>query len=138
MALGSWIVDKWRPATLGERGEEMAARFLRRQGFRIVARRNRARYGEIDLIAVEGRTVVFVEVKTRRSERMGSPAVAVDAVRRRRMTRAAIAFLKGHELLGRPSRFDVVEVVWPDEREWPVVRHHQNAFPAYGEGQFYR
>ena len=136
--MSQWLAERFRPLTLGERGEMLAARFLRRQGCRIIARRRRIRYGEVDLIAVDGRTVVFVEVKTRRHERMGAPALAVDATRRRRLTRAALAFLKAHNLLNSPARFDVVEVIWPLDREQPEIRHHQSAFAAEGRGQFFR
>ena len=63
---------------------------------------------------------------------------AVDALRRRRMSSAAIAFLKAHSLLGYPARFDIVEVVWPLAARCPEIRHHPNAFPAEGHGQFFR
>ena len=67
-----------KPRSLGQRGEDAAAKFLRKLGYIIVARGHRDRIGEIDLIAVEGRTVVFVEVKTRSSQDAGHPAEAVD------------------------------------------------------------
>jgi putative endonuclease len=89
-------------------------------------------------VAVDGRTVVFVEVKTRRSETGPRPALAVDDLRRRRMTRAATAFLKSHGLLDYPARFDIIEVLWPSGERWPQIYHHPNAFPAEGRGQFFR
>jgi putative endonuclease len=134
-----WFAERLRPLSLGEQGERHAARYLRRHcKYRIVATRRRLRYGEFDVIAVDGRTVVFVEVKTRRSETGPRPALAVDDLRRRRMTRAATAFLKSHGLLEYPARFDIVEVVWPIEQRRPQIQHHQNAFPAEGRGQFFR
>jgi putative endonuclease len=138
MSLKTWLVHRFRSLSFGERGERCAVRFLRRQGYRIVATRRRMRYGEIDIVAVDGKTVVFVEVKTRRTDVGVTPAQAVDALRRRRMTRAALAFLKAHSLLDYPSRFDIVEVVWPDGARRPEIRHHPNAFPAEGRGQFFR
>jgi putative endonuclease len=111
---------------------------LRRKRYRIVARRHASQYGEFDLIAVDRATVVFVEVKTRRAETMGTPAEAVDQHRRQRMTRAAIAYLKSHSLLEHPCRFDIVEVVWPVDVRRPTIRHHQSAFEAEGRGQFFR
>jgi putative endonuclease len=138
MSLTTWFADRFRPLSLGENGERQAVRFLRRLGYRIVATRRRMRYGEIDIVAVDGQTVVFVEVKTRRTDVGITPAQAVDALRRRRMTRAALAFLKAHSLLGYPSRLDIVEVVWPAGAKRPEIRHHQNAFPAEGRGQFFR
>lgn len=138
MSIKQWIAEQWRAPSLGERGERHAARFLRRKRYHIVAARQRSRYCELDLIAVDGRTVVFVEVKTRRSVAAGRPALAIDLARRQRMTRAANAFLKSHGLLQYPARFDVVEVVWPLDARRPTISHHENAFPAEGRGQFFR
>ncbi len=138
MSLRSFLTERLRAPTLGERGERRAARHLRRLGYKIVATRHRLRYGEIDVVAVDGQTVVFVEVKTRRTEAGIRPADAIDHVRRRRMTRAATAFLKSHNLLAYAARFDIVEVVWPIDARRPTIRHHQYAFPAEGRGQFFR
>ena len=80
------------PSTLGERGEAVAARYLRRKGYTIVARQAREGFGELDLVAVDRGVVVFVEVKTRRSDSAGHPAEAVDLNKQRRLTRAALAF----------------------------------------------
>ena len=138
MQLLSRLAEYFRPRSLGERGEAVAARFLRRQGYRIVAARSRSRYGELDLVAVDGKTVVFVEVKTRRSLAHGRPALAVDRQRRERLVRAGLAFLKSRGLLGYASRFDIVEVVWPHDQRRPEITHHRNAFQASSQGQFFR
>src|SRR4051812_21291586 len=90
---------------LGDRGERVAARHLRRQGLGIILRGYRTPLGEIDLIARDGPTLVFVEVKARRQ---GEPAEAVTPEKQRRLTLAALEFLKRHGLLEQPSRFDVV------------------------------
>ena len=137
MSLQTWFRQRFEPLTLGERGERQAARYLRRQGYKILFMRHRQRYGEFDVLAVEGKTIVFVEVKTRRSEDQGRPAEAVDTHRQARLTRAALAFLKSHHLLEYASRFDVVEVIWPDNRRRPTIRQIKNAFPAVGRGQFF-
>ena len=138
MSWSDWLRQPFQqPSTLGERGERQAAKHLRRLGYRIVASRHRRQYGEIDLIAVEDQTVVFVEVKTRRTDRLGRPAEAVDATRRSRLTRAALAFLKSHGLLEYPSRFDVIEVVWPPADRRPAIQHIRDAFPAVGNRQFF-
>jgi putative endonuclease len=133
----SWLRSLLRPKPLGERGELVAARFLKRAGYRIATTRLKQRYGEIDIIAVEGHTVVFVEVKTRRLDLTTQPAEAVDEVRQRRLTRAALAFLKYHGLLEYPSRFDVIEIVWAADAAEPKIRHLVDAFPAVGTGQMY-
>jgi len=125
------------PLALGEQGERAAASYLKRLGYKIVFTRHRRRYGEIDIIAVDDKTVVFVEVKTRRNASQGRPANAVDFHRQSRLTRAALAFLKSHGLLQHASRFDVVEVIWPEGQKRPQIRHLPNAFPAVGHGQLY-
>lgn len=137
MTLRSWLEERLREPTLGERGERAAAKYLRRLGYALIATRRRHRYGEIDIIAVDGRTVVFVEVKTRRNELLGRPAEAIDATRQGRLTRAALAFLKSHGLLEYACRFDVVEVIWPEDQRRPTIRHLIDAFPAVGKRQFY-
>ncbi|MEQ8210277.1 MAG: YraN family protein [Lacipirellulaceae bacterium] len=148
-SIREWLSKRTRPVSLGghlslgQRGERAAAKYLRKQGYKIVATRERIRFGEIDIIAVEGtkkvgRTLVFIEVKTRRRADQGRPAEAVDLTRRSRMTRAALAFQKGHGLLETPSRFDVIEVIWPKESAQPEITHLKNAFEAEGHGQMYR
>ncbi|HEU4402869.1 MAG TPA: YraN family protein [Candidatus Polarisedimenticolia bacterium] len=96
---------------LGRRGEAAAARHLEALGLRILARGVRTRAGEIDLVAEEGGTLVFVEVKTRSSLAWGRPSEAVDRRKRERLTRAAAVFLIGLDGPEPPCRFDVAEVV---------------------------
>ena len=122
---------------LGRRGEQAAARFLKKHGFKIVARGARSRLGELDLVAVDGRTVVFVEVKTWRRARDDSPADAVGPGKQDRLTRAALTFLKAHGLLENASRFDVVSVTWPKHARRPSIEHFPNAFQPRGQGQFF-
>lgn len=132
----SSAVYRWRKScSFGERGEAAAARYLKRRGFQIVGRRERDRLGELDLVAVENRTVVFVEVKTRRR---GSPAEAVHGEKQRRLTRAALGYLKRHNLLECRARFDVVTVVWPENTLRPTIRHIRHAFDAHGKWQMHR
>ncbi|HEX5444470.1 MAG TPA: YraN family protein [Pirellulales bacterium] len=121
-----------RGRSLGERGEALAARWLRRHGCQIIARRCRGHLGEIDLVAVEKRTVVFVEVKTRQSQDAGHPGDAVDVPKQRRLTRLAVAYLRKHDLLEYPARFDVVAVTWPHRRHKPIIEHFPRAFEAVG------
>lgn len=132
-----WLNRLFPKKTLGQRGEAAAARFLRRRGYKIVARGDRKGPGELDLVAVEGRTVVFVEVKTRQSEDHGHPAEAVGPAKQRRLTRLAVTFLKRHGLLEYPSRFDVVAITWPAGQRRPKIEHFKDAFEAVGQGEFY-
>jgi putative endonuclease len=117
MTSSAWRVAEGRPGSAppdrGRRGEEAAARRLEALGFRILERRFRTRAGEIDLVAEEGGTLVFIEVKARASLAGGRPSEAVDHRKRERLRRAAAVYLV---LRGRPDcpcRFDVVEVLDP-------------------------
>lgn len=124
--------------SLGGQGERYAAWRLRWRGYRIVAQGERSRYGEIDIIAVHRRTVVFVEVKTRRSNRSGAPAEAVGPEKQRRIASSALAFLKAHGLLEHPARFDVVAMVWPAGAARPTsYQHIKDAFSPAGIGQYF-
>lgn len=117
--------NRLRP--VGAAGEEIAAAFLQGLGYGILARNYRKRFGEIDIIAEDGATLVFVEVKTRSSSAFGSPLEAVDARKQRRMARAALDYLSTRKLHGRPARFDVVAVrLQPQGR--PLIEHVRNAF----------
>ena len=95
---------------LGRKGEAVAEARMRREGYRILERNYRNAYGEIDLIAVEGETLVFVEVKSRRTGTYGPPEMAVDRKKQRRISRAALGYLTARGGASRPCRFDVVSV----------------------------
>lgn len=127
----------WLAGWLGNEGEREAARFLRRQGFRILARSYRTPLGEIDLIAADGTTTVFVEVKTRRSSQAGQPFEAVDRLKQLQLTKLALAYLKSKGWLEQPARFDVVSIVWSESGAAPEITHYRNAFEAVGWGQLY-
>jgi putative endonuclease len=136
--LVSRVRAAWRRyRSLGQRGERAAARYLRRQGYKIVGRGERDHFGELDLVAVDGRTVVFVEVKTRTSHEAGHPAEAVGPEKQKRLTRLALAYLKRHDLLENAARFDVLAITWPDSAKRPTIEHFQNAFEAVGRGQMF-
>ena len=113
---------------LGARGEKLAARHLRRQGFKVLYRNFRGRQGgEIDLICRDGDTLVFVEVKTRTREDFGRPLEAVGAKKQRRISLGALAWLR---LLGNPDilfRFDIVEVTVVADSP-PKIELIRNAF----------
>lgn len=135
--LRSKVATWFAPRSLGQRGEDAAAKFLRKLGYIIVARGHRDRIGEIDLVAVDGRTVVFIEVKTRTSQDAGHPAEAVDENKQRKLTRLALAYLKRHDLLECSARFDVVAITWPDAKSRPTIEHFKNAFEPIGvQGMF--
>lgn len=122
---------------LGDRGERAAVRFLKRQGYRIIAKQYRNNYGEVDIIAQDGKVFVFVEVKTRTSINDGQPFEAVDLRKQEKITRVALAWLKQYGRLEQPARFDVVSILWPDDKGEPQIQHFRNAFEATGRGQFF-
>lgn len=136
--ISAWLRRLFPKRTLGQRGEAAAARFLQWRGYKIIARSDRLkRRDELDIVAVRGKTIVFVEVKTRSSSDDGHPAEAVDAAKQRRLSRLAVTFLKRHGLLEYPARFDVIAVTWPAGKWRPQIEHIQNAFDAVGQWEFY-
>ena len=125
------------PHILGSRGELAAVQLLRQHGYRILATRFRNHFGEIDIIAQDGQTTVFTEVKTRTSTADGQPFEAVDHRRQKRMVRAALAWLKHHNKLNQPARFDIISIVWPPDSSEPRITHYANAFQATTPGQMF-
>ncbi|HYA35751.1 MAG TPA: YraN family protein [Candidatus Binataceae bacterium] len=110
----------------GRDGERLAERHLRRAGFRVVTRNFRAAGAEIDLVALEGDTLVFVEVKARRSVTAGRPEAAVDDRKQLRIRRAAEIYASRYRADRLPMRFDVVAITSDGRR--PKIEHLRNAF----------
>jgi len=98
---------------LGAAGEQAAEALLSRAGCVVLTRNYRWEGGEADLVALDARTVVFIEVKTRRGEAYGTPFEAVTRAKRLRVSRTALHYLARHGLFGRDVRFDVIGV-WRD------------------------
>lgn len=113
---------------LGKTGEDLACEELERRGYAIVDRRWRQRGGEIDIVARDGGTLVFVEVKARESHDFGDAAEAVTRAKRRRLVRLAADYAAGARWIDRPCRFDVVTVHLDGGA--PVVTVYSNAFDA--------
>jgi putative endonuclease len=112
---------------LGRAGEAQAARFLEAQGYVLLARNWRIREGELDIVAQEGDTLAFVEVKTRRTHTHGAGEEGIDARKQQRLAQLAERFLAAHpELTFRQCRFDVVVI---DYTQRPAqIRLYRNAF----------
>jgi putative endonuclease len=106
----AWMQTLQQPLRLGARGERAAEKYLKRHGYRIVTRNFRASGAEIDLVAMDGETLVFVEVKTRRSLAAGTPEEAVDMRKQSRLRRAGEAFASRYGAGERTMRFDIVAV----------------------------
>jgi putative endonuclease len=100
---------------LGQQGEDLVAAWYEAAGYRILDRNWRCRDGEIDLVLGHGRTVVFCEVKTRRSTRFGAPVEAVTATKQRRLRTLALQWLAAHSQRGGDLRFDVASVLFRRE-----------------------
>jgi putative endonuclease len=113
--------------SLGPIGESIAATFLKGAGFTIVERNFRCVCGEVDIIARDGRTIVFVEVKCRNNDRYGPPQLAVTPFKQRQISKAALVWLSKRRLYDAEARFDVVAIVVHDA-ELPQIEHIRNAF----------
>ncbi|MBD3672437.1 MAG: YraN family protein [Planctomycetaceae bacterium] len=122
-------MPRWFNRLFGSAGERAAVRYLKRRGYRIVARNYENHTGEIDVIALEGETIVFVEVKTRRSSRKGHPLEAVDVSKQRQILKTAQVYLKERDLLDRAVRYDIVGIMWPETQPEPEIQHLISAFP---------
>jgi len=113
---------------VGKTGEEMAIRYLLQQGYQVLERNYRCRFGEIDLIARDGSTLAFIEVKTRRSQKFGPAAAAVTLQKQRHLVKASQVYLirkhKAYEL----CRFDVVTIEL--DALTPHIELIKNAFQA--------
>jgi putative endonuclease len=119
------------PQALGILGEELAFHELRRRGYKILLRNYECALGEIDLIAKEKGALVFIEVKTRSSDAMGSPAEAVTLEKRRQIVRVAKYYLKRYGISDRACRFDVVSVRMSPNKE-PTIEVLESAFGEDG------
>jgi putative endonuclease len=112
---------------LGQAGENLAVSFLEKNGYRIVERNWRCRYGELDIIAREGGSLVFVEVRSRRSLRYGTAAESVDWRKRKKLRQLALIYLSERQFGHFSYRFDVITVFFAGKGE-PQISHIPYAF----------
>jgi len=117
----------WDGARLGARGEKAAETYLRRKRYRIVTRNYLCKTGEIDLVALDGSMIVFVEVKTRTTRDYEDPESAVTTGKQERVIRAANTFLRQTHSIGRACRFDIVAITGTPEGDL-AIEHFVNAF----------
>ena len=125
----------WR-RWFGLRSERAAAKYLRRQGFRILGRNVDDRLGEIDLLALDGKSIVVVEVRSSESKSFDELAATVNMEKQRRITDATHRFVQRRKLYDVNVRFDVLALRWPAGAREPEVRHYRHAFQAVGKYQF--
>jgi putative endonuclease len=115
----------------GQQSEALTVRYLKKKGYKIIAQNYRSKLGEIDIIARDKETLVFIEVKARRSAKFGSPKAAVTFKKQRKISMVALAYLKANHQLQAPARFDVVSVDFTTAQ--PAIEIVKNAFElAYG------
>ncbi|MCS6865400.1 MAG: YraN family protein [Gemmataceae bacterium] len=136
-----WVPWRWWRRWFGQRSERAAAQFLRRRGYRILAANVADRRGELDLLALDGDTLVVVEVRSTSSthpDALTLTAASVDIRKQKRITETTTRFLAQRGLLGRIAvRYDVLAIVWPPAARQPTIRHILNAFESTGRFQFF-
>lgn len=132
---------KWWKRWFGRRSERAAAKYLRGLGYRLLAANVSDRDGELDLLALDGSTLVIVEVRSTSSDRpdaIEQTAASVDLRKQRKITEATSRFLARRRLLGRIAvRYDVLVIAWPEHAREPTVRHIRHAFESTGRFQFF-
>ncbi|MFC1580897.1 YraN family protein [Thermodesulfobacteriota bacterium] len=111
---------------VGRLGEDLALKRLKKLGYRCIARNYRCSLGEVDIIAQDGETLVFVEIKTRRDKSVGYAKEAVDKRKKRQLSKVALAYMKAEDCFDVKSRFDVVAINLEEDRE--QIEVIKNAF----------
>lgn len=121
----------------GQRSEKAAARYLRKLGYRILAANVADKLGEIDLLALDGESLVVVEVRSTSTHDPQQAALSVDRIKQRKLTEAAVRFLSRRRLLGVNVRFDILAIAWPPEASEPTILHIPQAFDPSGRFQMF-
>lgn len=111
---------------LGQKGEDIAVRYLQKEGYRIIDRNFRTRYGELDIICIKNDVLVFTEVKTRRSEVFGAAEEALTPKKIEHIRKVALHYLSSHQTRHKEIRFDVIAILMVNDE--PRINHIQAAF----------
>ncbi len=109
---------------IGTKGENLAEQYLRKKSYKILCKNFRTPFGEIDIIAKHGETIVFVEVKLRKTKRYGTPEEAITSYKKRHIIKSAFFYLKRYSLFEISIRFDVIAI------SPSAITHYENAFDA--------
>lgn len=115
---------------IGKQGEKIASDWLVAHGYTILATNYRQRFGEVDIIARHGDVLVFIEVKTRSSDRFGTPFDAVTTKKQQQLSRIARDYITRHKVTDTPCRFDVLSILLPADQP-PKIDLLENAFEYY-------
>lgn len=105
---------------IGRRGEEAAVDFLKRRGYKIIEKNYKNKLGEIDIIAKDGDTLCFIEVKTRTNFKFGFPQEAITTFKQKKINKVALSYLKQYNLLNISSRFDIISVVLNNKQKFDI------------------
>jgi putative endonuclease len=112
---------------VGKRGEDEVVKFLQKQGHKIVQRNYKNKLGEMDIIAKDGKTLCFIEVKTRTNLHFGYPQEAITRQKQKKLNRVALSYLKQYNLLNFPARFDIASVMLHNQNK-SEIEIIKNAF----------
>lgn len=113
---------------IGTKGEQLAVRFLKKKGYKILQRNYRRRNGEIDVVCYDHGTIAFVEVKTRYSDKYGPPELSVTDAKKKQMAKIALQYVAEKKIEGINLRFDVVSIFYPPNEKHPTITLFKNAF----------
>ncbi|MBD3184020.1 YraN family protein [Candidatus Poribacteria bacterium] len=113
---------------LGEKGESVAAKFLKRKGYSIIEKNFSCKLGEIDIIAEKDNTIIFTEVRTKNTDEFGTPQESITPNKIKHISRVALYYIKANKLFKRSCRFDVIAVNYANNFKKPSVEHIENAF----------
>lgn len=113
---------------IGTKGEQLAVKFLKKRGYKILQRNYRRRNGEIDIVCYDHGTITFVEVKTRYSDKYGPPELSVTEAKKRQIVKVALQYVAEKKIEGMSLRFDVVSIFYSPNKKHPTITLFKNAF----------
>lgn len=113
---------------IGKKGEDTAEKHLKKHGYKIIEKNYKSHSGEIDIIALDKGTIVFVEVKTRRNDEFGPPELSVNSTKRRKIIKSALNFLSARRIKDTPCRFDIVAITESPDKKDKTINLIKDAF----------
>jgi putative endonuclease len=114
----------------GMESETAAVKYLKKKGYKIIERNFKTKYGEIDIIAKDGETIVFIEVKARKNQNFGSPKESITYTKIKKISKSALFYLKSSKQMNKKARFDVAIIKSFDDSQKPDIELIKNAFPT--------
>jgi putative endonuclease len=119
--------QNFKNKNLGGYGEDIAVNYLKNIKYKIIERNYRCKCGELDIVATDGKVLVFIEVKTRKNITYGPPQLSVTLFKQRQISKAALTYLAAKRLVDMNARFDVIAILLHEHKK-PVIDHIKNAF----------